>query len=507
MNEKKVWFGRFLSAILLVAMLSACSHHPSVPVAAVDVAGVPAIYPDYTDVTVPSNIAPLNFMAADPAVTDIVASITSADGTTLTYGEGTKVMIPEEEWRGLLEASRGGAMQVKLYSCDQSKEWKAYQPFEIHVADAEVDRYVSYRLIDPSYVLYHKMRICQRDVTGFDESEIFNNSLTDGEGQGQCINCHSYRNYKTDNMLFHVRGRHGSTVMVVDGEVRTLNLHRSNTISAGVYPAWHPTERLVAFSTDLTHQLFHTSDVNKIEVFDTQSDLVLYDIDRDDVSIIANDTARLEVFPTWTPDGRWLYYCSADVRRADSITNGDYRTYYNDVRYNVYRRSYEAGTFGTEELVYDADSIGRSASLPRISPDGRYLTFAEGDYGYFNIWHHEADIRVMQLANVEATDSALQLGRMLDTAPVNSQGNAESYPTWSSNGRWLMCATRRDDGNYSRIEMSYFDGEHFGKAFILPQRDPEHNHLRMQSYNRPEFMVEPVDAGLKQRVARLLEQL
>jgi hypothetical protein len=55
-----------------------------------------------------------------------------------------------------------------------------------------------------------------------------------------------------------------------------------------------------------------------------------------------------------------------------------------------------------------------------------------------------------------------------------------------------MCASRRDDGNYSRVYISYYDGKKAHKAFELPQSDPEHNTRRLKSYNRPEFMVEPV---------------
>ena len=483
--------------VLMLVLLAACSRHPSVPGQYASTDAWPTIYPDYIDVTVPSNIAPLNFMLTDPQVTSVVTRITAADGSVQTYGEGSKVMIPEHEWQQMRDASRGKSLQVEVFAKTGETGWQSYRGFAIHIAQEEVDPYISYRLLDPSYVMYHDMNISQRDLTTFDESEIFNNRLTDGIGEGQCINCHSYQDYKTDNMLFHVRGLHGCTVMVVDGEVRTLNLRRPYTISAGVYPAWHPAERRVAFSTNSTHQWFHTSDPNKIEVFDTQSDLIFYDIDTDSVSIITADTARLEVFPAWSPDGRWLYYCSAQVWQPDSTTVGDYRTHYADVRYNIYRRAYEDGHFGEEEEVYRADTLGRSCSLPRISPDGQYLAFAEGGYGCFNIWHHDADIRVMRLADAE----------MLSTQPVNSSRYAESYPSWSSNGHWLMCASRRDDGNYSRVVMAYFDGQRFGKAFMLPQRDPEHNLLRMQSYNRPEFMAEPVDKALTKRIARSLEPL
>ena len=137
--------------------------------------------------------------------------------------------------------------------------------------------------------------------------------------------------------------------------------------------------------------------------------------------------------------------------------------------------------------MYDAAQKRRSCSLPRISPDGRYLVFAEGGYGCFNIWHNDADIMMLDLRN----------GQLVDTKSMNS-ARAESYPSWSSNGHWVMCASRRDDGNYSRVYMAYFDGKKMHKAFLLPQADPEHNILRLKSYNRPEFMKEPINISVSE---------
>ena len=70
---------------------------------------------------------------------------------------------------------------------------------------------------------------------------------------------------------------------------------------------------------------------------------------------------------------------------------------------------------------------------------------------------------------------------------------SESYPSFSSNGRWIMTASRRDDGNYTRPYISYFDAQgKCHKAFAVPQEDPELNTLLLRSYNRPEFMKEKV---------------
>ena len=62
-----------------------------------------------------------------------------------------------------------------------------------------------------------------------------------------------------------------------------------------------------------------------------------------------------------------------------------------------------------------------------------------------------------------------------------------------------MTASRRDDGNYTRPYISYFDAQgKCHKAFQIPQRNPEHNTMLLRSYNRPEFMKEKVKITLKQ---------
>ena len=151
---------------------------------------------------------------------------------------------------------------------------------------------------------------------------------------------------------------------------------------------------------------------------------------------------------------------------------------------SIYRKTFDpkTKTFGEKEMVYDAAGEGKSATIPRISPDGRYLLFGLGEFGCFHIWHPDADLYLTDLTTME-------------TRPLKEANSdqAESYHVWSSNGRWIMFATRRDDGNYSRLYISYFDKN--GKAhkpFEVPQKDPDFYKYFLKSYNVPEFMVEPV---------------
>ena len=476
-----------------ILLLSSCVSHPDVPSSSKEAKCLPAIYPDYCNVTIPCNIAPLNFMLPADEFEAVVARISTPDGKQQTYGSGVKVQIPEEEWHDMLQASKGKSLKVEVWG-QKNGEWLSYNPFDIMVAEEPIDEYLSYRLIEPTYVAWTYMEIAQRHLTTFEETQIFNNEITmNDKEKGQCINCHSYQNYKTDNMLFHVRLSNSGTVIVNDGKVSRVNLKRDYTISGGVYPAWHPTEKLIAFSTNLTRQAFHTSNHNKIEVYDLASDMILYDVKTDSVSIVSNDSTLLEVYPTWSPDGKYLYYCKS-VPLPEGMDSKDIRTTYPKIQYNLYRRSFDVAThnFGDEELVYDAASSDKSVTLPRISPDGRYLLFALGQYGCFHSRHHDADIVCIPMEQYTGTPLTAETASFVDMRLVNSDGYSDSYPSWSSNGHWMMVASRRGDGNYSRVYFAYFKNGKVGKAFLLPQEDPEHNIFLLKSYNRPEFMVEPV---------------
>ena len=481
--------------LLAVGLLlfSSCVSHPDVPSSSKEAKCLPAIYPDYCNVTVPYNIAPLNFMLPADQYQACVARITTPDGRQQTYGNGVKVQIPEQEWHDMLNASKGKSIKVEVWG-EKEDEWLSFNPFEIQVAEEPIDDYVSYRLIEPSYVAWSFMEIAQRNLTTFEETQVFNNEITCTDiKKGQCINCHSYQNYKTDNMLFHVRLSNAGTVIVNDGNVSRVNLKRDYTISGGVYPSWHPAAKLVAFSTNLTRQAFHTANPNKIEVYDLASDMILYDVETDSVSIVSNDSTLLEVYPTWSPDGKYLYYCKS-VPLPEELRDKDIRSTFEKVQYNLYRRSFDLTThgFGEEELVYDAASADKSVTLPRISPDGHYLLFALGQYGCFHSRHHDADIVCIPMDKYDGTALTAETSSALDLTLLNNKDYSDSYPSWSSNGHWIMVASRRDDGNYSRVYFSYFHDGKVEKAFLMPQEDPETNTFLLKSYNRPEFMVEPV---------------
>ena len=454
---------------------------------------LPKIYPEYADVTIPVNIAPLSFELL-PKVDEAVIRY-SAEGSEIVCG-GVKACPDVEEWHALTSSAKGKDITVEVFA-SKDGQWHRFQSFFLHVSPDSIDPYLSYRLISPSYVSYEELTLNQRCLENYDEQVMVDNMLCSTESGGQCVNCHNFQQYNPDRMQFHARQAHGGTVIVYDGKAEKINIHGDSLISSGVYPSWHPTLPLIAYSTNKTMQSFHTSDINKIEVLDSESDLILYDVEHHEVGKISHEPDELEIFPFWAPDGKTLYFCSAHFEyEKDTVDLSEITMRAKEVKYNIYRMAFDPATktFGPRELVFDAAAEGKSATLPRISPDGRWLLFTLGEWGCFHIWHRDADLWMIDLQN----------GEVKPMDALNSD-NTESYHSWSSNGRWVVFSSRRNDGVFTRPFIVHVDAQgRASKPFELPSENPDYHQQLIKSYNVPELMRGPV-TFTPQQMAEILK--
>ena len=459
-------------------LLMACGG-PSVPSVFTQKDQLPAIYPDYTQVTVPVNMAPLSF-EYDGEADEMVARYAVGNDDIVCNGQPSI-----DDWHSLAQKAKGNAITVEVYTRN-GDQWTRFKPFSIFVSPDSIDPYISYRLIAPSFISYEALTINQRCLENYDESVIYDNKLCGFEKDGQCINCHHYQWYNPQRLQFHARQYQGGTVIAYDGKMKKVNMRNDSILSAGVYPAWHPWLNLIVYATDKTLQNFHTVNPNKVEVYDEESDIIAYNVETDEVTNLENSDTEFEVFPAWAPDGKALYYCSAHFERQDTATTKakEVQRRFRELKYSIYRKAFDPDTrlFGPRELVFDAAARDSSATFPRISPDGRYLLFTMGHYGYFHIWHHDADLWLMDLAS----------GAVRPFTEVNSP-DTESYHSWSSNGRWIIFSSRRNDGTFTRSFIAHVDKDgHATKPFELPSEDPDYHRQFLRCYNIPEFMKGPV---------------
>ncbi|MCI7614906.1 MAG: hypothetical protein MSS61_06100 [Bacteroidales bacterium] len=478
---------KLLHYILPAALLlSACASEGTLPQSFSETKDSLQLFPDYRDIVIPPNIAPLNVQVKNPG-SAYTASITGKKGQIIVNAnEEGKLQIDTTEWRQLLSENKGGELRVAIYA-EQEAGWVKFPEYAITVAQEEIDPYLSYRLIEPSYELYRQLGIYQRNLTNFTEKPIYENNRSYDADNNHCVNCHNYQNYSTEHMLFHVRANHGGTIFIDNGKARKMNMKCDSVLSNCVYPSWHPKKNWVVFSSNLTGQAFHTIDKQKIEVLDYGSDLVFFDVDNGTLTNIIKGKEAMETFPNWAPDGSRVYYCSAATPfltdLPDSVHSDALLARYDSIRYNLMSIPFDeqTRTFGEPVVEVKCDSAS-SITLPRVSPDGRYVLFTMGDFGQFHIWHKSSDLYVKDL----------QTGAVRPLSAANS-ADVDSYHTWSSNGRWIVFSSRRDDGSYTRPYIAYFDKDgRDHKAFLLPQEDPEHNLYLMKSYNVPELTRDAV---------------
>ena len=492
LRNKRLSWGWTLSCFIFL-LLTSC-HRSTIPDRYRILKTVPKIYPDYVGVTIPVNMAPLNFellIGADDAVTRF-----TAEGREIICS-GLKTRPDMDAWKQLTAAARGKAVSVEVYA-KKDGQWARFKPFNIHVSPDSIDAWLSYRMISPSYVSYEELTLNQRCLENFDERVFVDNMLCTTEAGGQCVNCHSYQQHNPGRMQFHARQSHGGTVIVYDGKIEKVDIssQTENSKSPGVYPAWHPHLPLIAYSTNRTMQAFHTADLNKIEVIDAESDLIAYDIDKHEVTTVESLPNELETYPAWSPDGRWLYFSSAHFEyRGGGVDDAEITLRAKELKYNIYRKPFNPDTrqFGEREPVFVADTLGLSATMPRLSPDGRWLLFTTARWGCFHIWHHDADLWMMDL----------QTGEAHPLREANSR-DTESYHSWSGNGRWIVFSSRRYDGVFTRPFIAHIDlSGHASKPFELPTEDPDHHRQLLKSYNVPELMHGPVTLSPQEFAATL----
>ena len=92
-------------------MLTACTQKPDGNVSMAS--RQPEIYPDYTDVTIPQNIAPMNFLVREEGCEAVQVEVNSDDDGSriVVNANGNEVVFAMDEWKSLLQASWTGSRE------------------------------------------------------------------------------------------------------------------------------------------------------------------------------------------------------------------------------------------------------------------------------------------------------------------------------------------------------------------------------------------------------------
>lgn len=474
---------------LLVALLglSACRQSP---VNVQKVSRSPQIFPDYVGVTIPADIAPMNFEMADGEEVELMdVTVRGSKGGEI-HAQGGYVDFDLDEWKALTSANIGGDLSFTL-CVRKDGQWWQYEDFQMYVSSYPLEDWgLTYRRIAPGYEVGGEMGIYQRDLHSFSEYVL----LEEDKVPGQCMNCHTANRGRSDQFLFHVRGEKSGTMIRQGKEQTWLNTMTDSTRANFSYSYWHPSGHYVASSINKIYQLFYTGHHRRIEVFDTMSDVLVLDVRTNQLLLnpLLQQRDRLETYPAFSADGKWLYFCSA--RRVELPQDCE------KIRYSLCRIAFDAerGTYGTQvDTLLDAEQDSLSYTFPRPSYDGRWLMYCVSEFGNFPTNHPESELCLMDLRTGES--------RLL--SEVNSD-ESDSFHEWSTNSRWFVFASRRGDGIYNCAYIAGVDDEgRATKPFLLPQRHPKQHYGEiLDSYNCPAFTRERIDLNVREAAYMIMHK-
>ena len=88
---------------------------------------LPDIYPDYVGVTIPAEIAPLNFNGADDGIDCIDVVVKGSKGGEL-HAQGDVADFDIDDWHQLTLQNKGGELTFTV-CMKQDGQWKQYKEF------------------------------------------------------------------------------------------------------------------------------------------------------------------------------------------------------------------------------------------------------------------------------------------------------------------------------------------------------------------------------------------
>ncbi|MCP4614516.1 MAG: hypothetical protein GY845_38035 [Planctomycetes bacterium] len=487
-RKAKFIYAIITCAFIAVSLLCACRDRKPTITQYSSIDRLAKVRPDYTGSTIPPNIAPLNFIIQEDGSGYFVRIYSDKGNPIEIFSRKSTIVIPKRPWHELLDLNRGRQLNMDVYvesaagassSNEKNIRWSRFQNLTTEIAHEDIDTFLVYRKIRPGHGTWRDMGIYQRNLSSFDESTILNN----GYFKHGCVNCHAFCGNRTEKMLLGIRSPvYGSSALLIEGEkVKKIGTKFG-------YTSWHPSGRVAAFSVNKVRQLFHAAASEVRDVMDFDSLMSYYLVESQSVKttpILARKD-RLETYPTWSPDGRYLYFCSAPVTWSDKTVVPES---YDQIRYDLVRARYniDRDLWGPLESVLSAEDTDLSILLPRISPDGRWLLFCMCNYGCFPVYQNSSDLYMMDL------EAAKQTGNFsYERLDINSS-ESESWHSFSSNSRWIVFSSKRDSGVFTRTYIAYIDkAGKVHKPIRLPQKDPAYYDSCLYTYSVPELVIEPV---------------
>ncbi len=332
----------------------------------------------------------------------------------------------------MLEINKGNTIQATVY-VKRDGVWFHFPTIRYQIAPEPIDTWVVYRMVQPSFTELGSITLVQRNLESFEEKVLFKKSH--------------------------------------------INQTNEQSLTQSLFPACHPKLPLLACAVNRKGDFISLLDREIAHPFNNGSYIQFMTTDKNAKTTKPTKVSAgvLEAFPSWNQNGTLLFSSiSVPVKRTGVAPT--------TVQFNLTRRRFDPSTasIGPADTLLNASLLGKSAILPSISPDGNHLLFCLTETGNAPIWNNGCDLCLMNTEN--------WTWQKLD---ILNSPEADNQACWSSNGRWIIFCSDREDGCFARLYIAYLDKEGMvHKPFALPQRHPEYNQQVFQSCNTPECIPE-----------------
>jgi len=253
-----------------------------------------------------------------------------------------------------------------------------------------------------------------------------------------CVGCHAYSG---DSVIFNCvekRTRKAVTLQRNGGGFRT----GGRDFGSFSFVALSPNGRYAAVVKSAQGKLTTRHDI--IEPFDLvykSADVYIYDFETDSIAPLpgASDPRFNEDMPAFSPDGSHVIFS-----RYQSLRRG-----FNDFiieSMDLYQVPFNGGKGGVATPVPNASANHLYQYFARYSPNGKWISFcrANGQRGIFA--RKESDIYLLSLH-----DHAVR------KLSLNCEHSMDSWHDWSSDSRWLVFSSKRNNDNLTALYLSHMD--------------------------------------------------
>jgi len=431
-------------------------------------------YPPDGAVFPPNLCAP--YVEWDDPVNDLWQVVVDVPGTDFRSSSVTdrrRWQFPPGAWRAIQDHAGKGPVSIQIRGIRHADldaavphVIQASEPVHFGVSEDPIDSYIVYRLVTPRFSVQKTPSMFVRDLRSFEVVPFLR------ARRHYCFNCHTFSSKSGTEGMLSIKARlvvgppQPSALGIVDlatGSTKKVSFPFSH--KGFTFTSWNPAGTRLAVSANQAFRsvgpLIHETQ----ELQYTWSDIAVYDLDREDVVLLpgASSPDHTELYPSWTPDGKRVLFSRAPAGASA-------RT----VQYDLFVLDYADGKGGTPIPVPGASGNGRSNYYARFSPDGKWLSFCQADQG--SLIEPSSDLYFLP-GHLQGPPHRLE---------CNVEQAADSWHSWSSNSRWLLFASKRDDGIHARMYMTHIDHEgHASPAVRVPLQKPP-----LASFNIPELLTD-----------------